>query len=78
MVEEATAATRNLAQQSDELNAIVSSFVTSAHAALSEARREPGRTAGRSVPHKPAPMAAARPAPRKLAASGNTQGWEEF
>ncbi len=81
MVEQATAATRNLAQQSTELNHLVSSFVTTARAAVAEAQRQPARQS-QWTPHKPAPMAATRPAapqpaPRKKAVNSDSS-WEEF
>jgi methyl-accepting chemotaxis protein len=72
MVEEATAATRTLTQQSTELAQIVSRFTTAASAMIqAEEARESHR------PVRPAParkkMAAAGAAPKM-----DDAGWEEF
>ncbi len=76
MVEEATAATKNLARESDELNAVIATFVTTAKEMLTKARRSQPV----AVPHRPAPMAS----PRKAAATAThdavvkAEEWAEF
>ena len=72
MVEESTAATRTLAGQSQELTNIVASFTTRALRAVLPQRREA---------HRPAQLAqreAAKPAPKRAAAGGAGDSWEEF
>ena len=71
-MEEATAATRTLTQQSTELAQIVARFTTAAGAIIAQA--EESREA-----HRPAPRAPVR---KKVAAAGKAEpaeaGWEEF
>jgi methyl-accepting chemotaxis protein len=78
MVEEATAATRTLTQQSTELAQIVSRFTTAASAIIAQAEEAREQ-------HKPVRSAPTR---RKTAAAGggnaaaaraeSAEGWEEF
>ena len=74
MVEEATAATRTLTQQSTELAQIVARFTTAAGAIIAQA--EEARES-----HRPAPRAPVR---KKAVAAGGARaenadaGWEEF
>ncbi len=79
MVEEATAATHNLARQSSDLNEIISGFVTSAREILEKAGQQ--RQSAPSA--RPAPRAEARSAPQPVRKTGTggpakSQGWEEF
>jgi methyl-accepting chemotaxis protein len=78
MVEEATAATRTLTQQSSELAQIVSRFTTAASAVI--ARAEEAREAHRPVPRAPArkKLAAAGSGSAQSHAAADDGRWEEF
>ena len=82
MVEEATAATKQLAMQSDELDGIVAGFVTGAQRLKAVAQRG-GRTAPAPAARRLAePMPAARrmpqPPSQPMAKTGTDDGWEDF
>lgn len=80
MVEEATAATHNLARQSEDLNEIIAGFVISAREILEKAARLPAAAPQR---HAPAPklerrVVAPQPARKSGSALPKAEGWEEF
>ena len=74
MVEEATAATRQLARQSDELDEIVRGFVTNARRIVEGEQR----AASRRASHVPAPKAPQRQRAAAGARAGAQDDWAEF
>ena len=79
MVEEATAATHNLARQSSDLNEIISGFVTSAREILDRAAQQKPAAVASRAPAAKMERRMSQPAPRKTgSAAPKAEGWEEF
>jgi methyl-accepting chemotaxis protein len=79
MVEQATAATHNLSRQSEELNEIISGFITSARQVLDRAAAKPAAAKARPLaPKLERRVVAPQPARKASSAAPKAVGWEEF